>query len=303
MKEQNEDYLKWDYDYKEKLLDKNKYERDPKYAIKNILKAQIRKNYVKNHTGHIENYDNINKIFKTVFHLNDNELEYKDVMNSFWHTYKFYLQLEYPAIFMPEGDLRDESGSLTKPRSNVLTKVNIGYPPHTNSYIHKKYIDYYKDYFGDINISDHKDQNKILWTTFLIENFEKFNKVHENKYLNDFAKLTHTIGNIAVVPKGFNAGRHNYDYWDYALCDLKEFLYSISAWDNFVKKYFLEDYVCHSCSNILSFWEKHLISENILPKNKEQIDLFLITVNQRIENRGKRIMNTYNKLASPKTNL
>ncbi|MGX4645064.1 hypothetical protein [Holzapfeliella sp. JNUCC 80] len=310
-------YLEWDYDYKEKLLGK----KISNNSIKNILLAKDKENYRDKYSdyvkhkqakGHIENYSEVDTILKKVFNIDEKILLHKDIMNSFWYTYKFYLQLEYPAIFKPGGNLNNKL-PLTKPKSSQLSKTYIGYPPHTtggkSQYLNQKYIEYYNQYFQSLLSPFQKEIKeeqypKILWVDFLRKNFEKFNKVHENKYLKDFAKLTHTIGNIVIVPKGFNSNRGNYDYWDYGLCYLKKSWYpTTSGWKKIIKDNFLEEYVCNSCGSVQPLWEKHLKSGNLLPKNTSQIDSFLITVNQRIENRGKRIMNTYNKLISPKTNL
>lgn len=66
----------------------------------------------------------------------------------------------------------------------------------------------------------------ILQDLFIHFDDEGFNEVHSNKELQRFAQLTHCLGNMIIVPQGFNGARnklavqekdYTYDYWDLSL--------------------------------------------------------------------------------------
>lgn len=128
-----------------------------------------------------------------------------------------------------------------------------------------------------------------------------------NKNIDRFAQLTHTIGNMVLVPAGYNGyrGTKHYlkDYFDLSLYNL---LYS---WDNnnyldkkdserqrkfreYINTFFLWDYVdetydvkplCESHKEKMR--EKTMNGTNVLPEKKE-IDDLCIEINKRIERRS-----------------
>ena len=106
-----------------------------------------------------------------------------------------------------------------------------------------------------------------------------------------FAKLTHTIGNFTVLPHWMNTGRSNLsqDYWDIFLLSLQEWLHLISptseAWINFIELYYLQPYV-NKDYQIEPLWKNDSYTTPIL-KEKEDFPIFLKSVNERIEERGK----------------
>lgn len=294
MDKQNLDFLK---DLKKKLLGSN-YITGKNNYIKNILMAKEGKYYQDKEgkviKGHIENYLVVNEVFK---HLTDNKLiEHTDVLHSFWHTYKALMQLERPDLFRPLGSLKKEDEiPLEKPDKKNLPKIDKGFPPHASDkylVIHKKYIEYYQHYFPEYLPNEVPE--KYTWIDFLLYNNDKFSEVYD-KYpkLKDFARLTHSIGNIIIVPKGFNAGRGANDYGDFALKSLKTFLDSFNTWEDYVIQFHLESFL-NSDENQsekyspISLWNGHLEGKaGSFPKNKTEIKEFLEIVTSSIEEREK----------------
>ncbi|QWC25114.1 hypothetical protein KJK41_22050 (plasmid) [Bacillus haikouensis] len=117
-----------------------------------------------------------------------------------------------------------------------------------------------------------------------------------------FATLTHSLGNMTLIPKGYNVGRatSTKDYWDLTLLSLRDFLGSF--FDNFVIDYYMQDFT----AGTLEFWEGHSF-EYPLPNSFDKRDRlklskdekdkiahnrileFMQKVNGRIEKRSKRL--------------
>lgn len=290
------------YDFKKKLLGDLYNNENP---IKNILLAYEDKNYCdkeddyfnfnKFKRGHIENYKVIDDLFKKLFpSLNT---EYKDIMNSFWTTYKCYLQIIYPEIFMPEGTIKDgDEVPLKIPQKsylNIVTLPNMSYSPfkgvnNNKGKIHKKYLAYYRKIFPFLKVYD-----GMTWAKFLIENFEFFSKVHNSEELKKFAILTHTIGNIAIVPYGFNTTRKFNDYWDMGLKLIQKDL-SPNEWEDYININFFNNYVDEN-NNIKQYFKESNKNNSYLPQNEEDIIKFLQNVNFCIETREKYMINELHK--------
>ncbi|CEG27151.1 hypothetical protein [Bacillus sp. B-jedd] len=296
--------LTTNYDFKKILLGSNYI--DDGNPIKNILLAKDDKNYRDksdnyfnykySKLGHIENYQLIENVFRTL--LPNSNSDYKDIANSFFTTYKCYLQIMYPEIFMPNGTTKDkDKDTLKKPIYEEENPTPARhYPPFVtgkDKVIHEKYLTYYKKYFPSLKVD-----KGMKWVEFLTINFEFFSKVHNVEELQRFAVLTHTIGNIVTVPYGFNAGRGHNDYWDWGLKLLQCFLEPIGAWENFVNIYHLSCYVDNEYE-VIPYWENHLAPNiRLLPKNEFDIIRFLKHVNFCIEKRGENMMNDFNKKRS-----
>ncbi|MDT2814784.1 hypothetical protein [Vagococcus carniphilus] len=288
--------LKWDTDLKRILLGDNYDETNP---IKNILMGKLNQYYMDDKSdyynykkGHLENYQIVEDFFENV--TNHKDTGYKDVMNSFWTTYKCLLQIEYPDVFRPLGSLaKKDKQPLRKSTKDTAQPVHIGYPP-LNSIIHDKYIDYYKHYnkehFPKLKLEIEDNQKKITWIEFLLINYERFDKVNEKMdELKRFAKLTHTIGNITVVPVGFNGGRNSYDYWDYGLMKLRKFLITLDSWNNYVEKYHMEPFL--NSEHIPLFFLNDNLKEGKLelPQETERVIKSLKIINDSIELRGRKM--------------
>ncbi len=275
-------------DLKQKLLGSN-YIIGKNNYIKNILMAKEEEYYQDKEgkviKGHIEKYGVVDKVFK--YFADNKPIEHTDVLHSFWHTYKALMQLERPDLFRPSGSLKEGNViPLEKTDNENLPEIHNGFPPYdSNNYIviHEKYIEYYHNYFTEYLPSEVPE--KYTWIDFLLYNHDKFSEVYD-KYpkLKDFAKLTHSIGNIIVVPKGFNTGRGANDYGDFALKSLKTFLDSFNAWEDYVTQFHLESFL--EKYSPISLWNGHLEGEvGSFPKNKTEIEEFLEIVTSSIEER------------------
>ena len=135
-----------------------------------------------------------------------------------------------------------------------------------------------------------------------------------NELFAEFAVLTHTRGNMMLVPvytrqleslktyRSFNRLRGNYDYWDLALRDIrndkfKEFFsgdlvapqFNLEAmpggFDDFIKQNHLEAYV-DEAGAVRPLWEGHLADKAVqLPQTKEDVIQFLANVCSAIKQR------------------
>lgn len=307
MSELSIENLTWDYDFKQILLGKN-YDENAN-PILNILKAKRgnikikdKYNYQDKTTdyhlnkyssrGHIENYKLIEEVFQKLLLGNT---DCKDVMNSFWNTYKFSLQIKYPNVFVSVKEAEklnfnshfslEEGRDPTQLRSPTLGSIN------------SKITDYYNSPNNKVTALKLIVEENETWINFLINNFDQFDEVHDCPKLKKFAKLTHTIGNIAVIPIGFNRGRAGYDYWDWGLEYLKEFLEPINAWHDYIDihahHFYVKDYDKKD-DEIIPFWKNHLNldtdNSDLIPKNEKNIESFLDIVNACIESRGIEII-------------
>ena len=304
------------YDVKRILLGENisgkeigtYYDEDK--PVLNILRAyntQLYKDTSKDYVqsgkrGHVEYYQSVQDIFGVVYGCAVDVP--KDIMHSFWHTYKFALQFYYPDYFRPN----DDKLTTSKPLSNsfITPPISKKIPPHKNGTLGDEYETYYKN----SNFEFKDAAANVDWITFLIENYDRFERVHDNPQFQEFARLTHTIGNVTIVPKGFNTtrGTYAYDYWDYALASLKDSLSTIDGklWRNYVTAYHYEEYVDTTTDYaVLPLWPNHLTNQHfktrydadqlLIPQNEKQIQTFLETVNKKIKNRGERILEMYTK--------
>ena len=158
---------------------------------------------------------------------------------------------------------------------------------------------------------------------YALDNYDNFPEVNEKDYIKNFAKLTHTIGNFTLIPKGFNGNRgftkfnDTGDYWDLTLYYLKHKKYDDEIWQEtykfytdrkikkyFLEDYFLEDYIDEQVLNDLTiklFFKNHLnevlIGQNIDLADDHQkavaidnLKTCVNTINDCIEKRGKKMM-------------
>lgn len=220
--------------------------------------------------GHVETLAVVDEVFKAIF--SDEDTTHKDVMHSFWNTYKYALQLAYPSVFT---GLRTYTVPHAR-RAPFVKKMNVWFVDKlkANTEAHGLELTY----------------NCATWYDFLIENFDKFPLVNENEELQRFARLTHTIGNITLVPEGFNGGRSCGDYWDYALRKIKTKMATESDWRQYVKNQEMQRYVTPE-GDVIPLWENHF---NVLtPTNTEELFAFVTFVNNGIEERGKALIERY----------
>ncbi len=129
--------------------------------------------------------------------------------------------------------------------------------------------------------------------------------VRKNKLLNEYARLTHSIGNFTLVPfhlkendtLSFNQFRGTKlgDYFDLSLKLLKENV-EFSVFKEFIDTFYLNDYVDKQYNIIPLFYRhKQLLNqdkmkftniEEILPQNENELNEYLNNVITKIKNRG-----------------
>lgn len=153
--------------------------------------------------------------------------------------------------------------------------------------------------------------DEISWNKFGLQslikifiNFDEFSLVNENKDFQRFAELTHCLGNMIIVPEGFNGARNRCtrDYWDLSLfkvlnsgagsldkykSDFRKIIekFEISGlgldpWFNNPKKS-----SSHLTELDVKLLEGHTV-ESVLPGEKS-IDLLVKDINCRIQARAK----------------
>lgn len=113
--------------------------------------------------------------------------------------------------------------------------------------------------------------------------------------LEEFACLTHSIGNFTVLPSWINQGRGvgtTKDYWDLTLNDLHKFhmLYSQenTSWKAFIEKFYLQPYVVEDEGTYKPqpLWNNHF-SAAVNPEKIVDFKQFYSNVNLLIKERGK----------------
>lgn len=141
------------------------------------------------------------------------------------------------------------------------------------------------------------------------------NAVRDNKYLQKFATMTHTIGNFTLVPfklypqqdtKSFNQHRGAnfgpyfvYDYFDLSLKLIKENV-GDREFKIYIDTFYLNDYVDHEY-NIIPLFKRHeelLNREKLLldkpkvflPRDEAELNEYLMNIIKLIESRGHRIV-------------
>lgn len=140
---------------------------------------------------------------------------------------------------------------------------------------------------------------------YILAHFHEFQEVHENHELKKFATLTHTIGNFIVIPHWMNTGRSLplRDYWDLTLKSLYDYFHLFDdeddAWEKFIQIFYLEPFVERKKFEPKIFDKLHFASN----QGKDELNLFLQKTNQRIEQRGKYMVNElYKSYESEKYN-
>ena len=140
--------------------------------------------------------------------FDDGSLMGPETMNSYNQTFTHYL----------------EEQNLILPENRTNTKIPSSQRNVTALFLYRL-----------MENLDEKESNVVD-----VEKYLKTNDV-ENLLWNDFAKLTHTIGNFTLTYKGFNKNIAG-DYWDLKLqVQYKENHYK--KWHNYVNAFFLWDYV------------------------------------------------------------
>lgn len=132
--------------------------------------------------------------------------------------------------------------------------------------------------------------------------FNHYAEINNHPEVKRFATLTHTLGNMTLLPKGYNVGRATptKDYWDLTLISLQDFLGS--SYDNFVTEYYMQDFT----ADTIEFWDGHSFeyplpnsfskqeAHKLSQEEKSKIAYiriveFMQKVNVKIEKRSKRL--------------
>ena len=140
------------------------------------------------------------------------------------------------------------------------------------------------------------------------KNYLAFEIVHNNQ-VEQFAKLTHTVGNFTVLPYEFNVERGMsatfHDYWDKSLDYIRtSFLEVENAgatlpaklqplvaeekldWPGFVEKYYLQPFVNQGAYTVGELWTDHL-KRGAYPTRESDFTEFYYNINLLIVERGK----------------
>ncbi|WP_413476214.1 hypothetical protein [Latilactobacillus fuchuensis] len=192
-----------------------------------------------------------------------------DVMNSFWMLFKNFTVNQGGSFF--------EAAQAIYPRSRFPNKGVFSDEDEKS----RRLLAAYQPYGA---------KKGDTWSSLILKNYETKFKVLDNQNLQKLAKLSHTIGNFTLTPKGFNYTgtdekhlKHNdsYNTWSEALHNLNELeewstnrYLDCSSWDAYCEKFLMADY------------EKEYAYET----KPEQQDVFLEQINTAIENRGKQII-------------
>jgi hypothetical protein len=141
-----------------------------------------------------------------------------------------------------------------------------------------------------------------------------YESINNNELLQEFARRTHTIGNLTLTPhdiifsngatrafqeRGLNKGI--LDYWDLSLHTLKQYNTNKDFgidFNAYIDKFFLLDYVCYSRDeyHILPLFKGHEerlksgVGGRVLPKNESDLNEFLGNVNCKIISRGHKMI-------------
>lgn len=219
-------------------------------------------------------------------------------------------QKSCPACWHKERDKRSRGYSFGK-----LKEYLDGNP---QLYGFDKLGDYSTEFRNRNSVGEYKlDAERYQWVIDNLNNIKTIiDEVTESEHffceLKEMAKLTHTPGNLMILPKGLNRGKMQSagDYFDLTLMSMKIILGS-ELFAGFVERYCLEDYI--KDGEPIAFWSGHSFNnvrltskknftedENKLLEKKTIYDVyldrsysFLVTVNNMIKQRGKRLENKY----------
>ena len=258
-----EGILPWEYDFKKQVFinlpSDCSFNANP---VKRILEKEC--NCYGNPICETESCDLMQAIYRVLWEMDSIEDECDaDVMNSFWTIFRNFVQAKCSDFIKPANEI--------SPRGKFPNKKGVFRSED------KTLFDAYKE-------SGVKEND--TWVSLILRNYDdKFEVLNESS-LQKTAKLSHTIGNFTLVPKGFNSRgmegsrlKHNdmHDTWSQTLNHLKGLDWinnrylGCSSWEEYCVKFKMNGYKsCYSYTNVA----------------KEQ-EAFLDNVNTAIEERGK----------------
>jgi hypothetical protein len=140
---------------------------------------------------------------------------------------------------------------------------------------------------------------RISIEKLLVDCPEITERLNQNPDLNEFATMTHTIGNFTMLPnpntdnykRGFNVGRysHTNDYWDLSLELMKEELQNDELFNAYIEIFDLRDYIDEN-GKIIPLFERKKSPEHFEPQTREELTEFLQNANKKIKARGERLV-------------
>ncbi|MDG5473120.1 hypothetical protein P6709_15310 [Jeotgalibacillus sp. ET6] len=145
-------------------------------------------------------------------------------------------------------------------------------------------IEYFKQIKGKRHWSklDTRQEEFLNLVKYVLENNEI------GPLLKEYVRLTHTIGNFILVPKGFNGRRaiKTSDYWDLSLqlMQLDKTWLQGESFKKYVNTFFLWDYVDEKYE-VKSFFSGHSL-QNKKPATINECVEMLKTITSAIERRG-----------------
>ncbi|KYG33899.1 hypothetical protein [Alkalihalobacillus trypoxylicola] len=175
--------------------------------------------------------------------------------------------------------------------------------------------------------SDTMNSFSTIYRQAIKINSDNKSSVKQNKHLQKFATLTHTIGNLTLVPfkidfendkksfnqyRGFRGNETNkyfvYDFFDLSLKMIKENV-DPQTFKEYIEIFYLQDFVNMDDNySIKPLLKKHkpLLAQNkmsldkpesFLPDHNDELNEYLINVNKLIMQRSNRLVNALkNKL-------
>lgn len=190
------------------------------------------------------------------------------------------------------------------------TDTMNSYATTFNQFIRKKidenFVEQYKKMFSIKNASEaYRDLFFLMKIDEWKENFQQYEKIW--KLFDEFAKLSHVIGNFTLVPKGYNTGRVKItkDYWDLTLLDLKEKAKGNNLDENF--KWYIDNYYLFFYSQYylkkpaeislienepVLFYDNHV--SKIVPNSIEEYESLLEIIIKSITLRGLEMLQAIN---------
>lgn len=272
--------LPWEYDFKEEVFIQKSWSPSfNKNPVKRILEKDS--NFYGNPVCETED----SMLMQAVYHIlwgtysknvigEDKGDCDADVMNSFWTIFRNFVFNKCSDFFEYE-----VNGIKYKILPNSI-------PFNQKNQENIDLLNYYKKYGAE---------NGISWEQLILKNYETpfFEELRNNDNIHDFAKLTHTIGNFTLTPKGFNCSgtpeknlkhknlKHNdgNNTWSEALLNLKELDWAknkylgCTSWKEYYKKFYMDVY------------EKE--NAYAYATTEDSQDEFLQKINTAIEQRGK----------------
>lgn len=178
----------WEYDFKREVFDSSLFNEDP---VKRILEKDDHQ--YKGYRGETESSDLAQAIYRVLWGANYTSVVGEgrdcdaDVMNSFWTIFSNYVRAKGPSFFEPaEAIFNNETNKFPNKTGKFRTDTEK----------------------NRLLLATYKPSGAKAggnWHAVLLHEFDRPAFELNNPSLQRCAELTHTIGNLALVPKGYNS--------------------------------------------------------------------------------------------------